>query len=73
MCCNSECSEEDAVLGTKSCVAQVIQDAIARVSFLEAAAQSSICLVSVQGFQESLSRLFTAQGRPAEGEVEMKA
>lgn len=40
MCCNSECSEEDAVLGTKSYVVQVIQDTIARVSFLEAAAQS---------------------------------
>lgn len=40
MCCNSECSEEDGVLGTKSYVVQVIQDAIARVRFLEEATQS---------------------------------
>lgn len=40
MCCNNECSEEDVVLGTKSKIVQVIQDTIARVSFLEEATQS---------------------------------
>lgn len=40
MCCNDECSEEDGVLGTKSKIVQVIQDTIARVSFLEEAPQS---------------------------------
>lgn len=64
MCCNNECSEEDGVLGTKSKIVHVIQDTTARVSFLEEATQSikQRMLVPVQGFHESPSRLFAAQG-----------